>query len=75
MAAGRSRTSWIFVWPTTEALMTARDIAGFMKVQQKWGLQAVPDYADEATRLSRMLTTFSLTGTTPAVQQAARLVA
>ena len=63
-----NRRSW-------EALMTARDIAGFMKVQQEWGLQAVPDYADEATRLSRLLTTFSLTGTTPAVQQAARLVA
>jgi hypothetical protein len=57
------------------ALMTARDIAGVMKVQQEWGLKAAADYTQEATRLTRLFTTLSLTGTTPAVQEAAKLVA
>ena len=55
--------------------MTARDIPGVIKVQQEWGLQAATDYTQEAVRLARLLTTLSLTGTTPAVQDAARLVA
>ncbi len=55
--------------------MTARDIPGVIKVQQEWALQAATDYAQEAVRLTRLLTTLSLTGTTPAVQDAARLVA
>ena len=55
--------------------MTARDIPGVIKVQQEWGLQAATDYTQEAVRLTRLLTTLSLTGTTPAVQDAARLVA
>jgi hypothetical protein len=63
-----NRRSW-------ETLMTARDIPGVIKVQQEWGLQAATDYAQEAVRLTRLLTTLSLTGTTPAVQDAARLVA
>lgn len=57
------------------ALMEARDIVGVMKVQQEWGLKAAADYAQEATRLTRLFTTLSLTGTTPAVQEAAKLVA
>ena len=63
-----NRRSW-------ETLMTARDIPGVIKVQQEWSLQAATDYAQEAVRLTRLLTTLSLTGTTPAVQDAARLVA
>ena len=39
------------------------------------GLQAATDIPQEAVRLTRLLTTLSLTGTTPAVQDAARLVA
>jgi hypothetical protein len=64
----QNRRSW-------EALMATRDVAGLMKVQQEWALQAATDYAREATRLARLLTTISLTGTTPAVQEAAKLVA
>jgi hypothetical protein len=60
----QNRRSW-------EALMAARDIPGFMKVQQEWGLQAVTDYTREAARLTRLLTSLSLTGTTPAVQEVA----
>src|SRR5262245_42433568 len=60
---------------TWEALMSARDVAAVVKVQQEWSLQAATDYAQEAVRLTRLLTTLSLTGTTPAVQEAARLVA
>jgi len=63
-----NRRSW-------EALMSARDVAGMMRVQQEWGLRAATDYTREATRLAKFLTTVSLTGTTPAVQEAARLVA
>jgi len=58
-----------------EALMTARDIPGVIKAQQEWGLRAAADYTQEAVRLTRLLTTLSLTGTTPAVQDVAKLVA
>ena len=58
-----------------EALMATRDIPGFVKVQQEWGLQAATDYAREAARLTRLLTSLSLTGTTPDVQEAANLIA
>ena len=58
-----------------DALMAARDVAGVMRVQQEWGLQAATDYTREARRLTQLFTTLSLTGTTPAVQDAARLVA
>ena len=63
-----NRRSW-------EALMTARDISGVLEGQQAWGLQAATDYTQEAARLTRLVTTLSLTGTTPAVQDAAGLVA
>jgi len=63
-----NRRSW-------EALMTARDIPGVLKGQQEWGLQAASDYTQEAARLTRLVTALSLTGTTPAVQDAAGLVA
>jgi hypothetical protein len=63
-----NRRSW-------EALTSSRDVAGMMKVQQQWGLQAVTDYTREATRLAQLLTTLSLTGTTPAVQDTTKIVA
>jgi hypothetical protein len=63
-----NRRSW-------QALTSARDVADMMKVQQEWGLQAASDYTREAARLTRLLTTLSLTGTTPAVQDAARILA
>jgi hypothetical protein len=63
-----NRRSW-------EALTSSRDVAGMMKVQQEWGLQAATDYTREAARLARLLTTLSLTGTTPAVQETTRIVA
>jgi hypothetical protein len=62
------RRSW-------EALMSTRDVAGMLKVQQEWGLQAAADYTRGALRLARLLTTLSLTGTTPTVQEAASIVA
>jgi hypothetical protein len=63
-----NRRSW-------EALTSSRDVAGMMKVQQEWGLQAATDYTREATRLAQLLTTLSLTGTTPAVQETTKIVA
>src|SRR5262245_28552052 len=63
-----NRRSW-------EALTSARNVADIMKVQQEWGLQAAADYTREATRLAHFLTALSLTGTTPAVQDTARIVA
>jgi hypothetical protein len=60
---------------TWEALMASRDLMSAFKVQQEWGLQAANDYTQEATRLARLVTSLSLTGTTPAVQEAATLVA
>jgi len=60
---------------SVEALMSARDVAGIAKVQHEWGLRAATDYTEEATRLARLFTSLSLTGTTPAVQEAASLVA
>jgi hypothetical protein len=60
---------------TWAALLSSRDLACVMKVQQEWGLQAATDYSREATRLARLVTTLSLTGTTPAVQSSAALIA
>lgn len=57
-----------------QALMSARDIGDVLKVQQAWALQAATDYTNEATRLTRLFTTLSLTGTTPEVQRVATLV-
>ena len=57
------------------ALLSSRDLADVMKVQQEWGLRAATDYTREATRVARLVTTLSLTGTTPAVQSAAALMA
>lgn len=58
-----------------EASMVARDTAGIMEVQQEWSLQAATDYTQEASRLTHLLATLSMTGTTPAVQETAKLVA
>lgn len=63
-----NRQSW-------NALLSARDAAAVAKVQQEWGRQAASDYTAEATRLVRLVTALSLTGTTPEVQSAATLVA
>lgn len=57
------------------AFMSSRDFPDALKIQQEWALQAATDYAHEATRLTRLLTTLSLTGTTPEVQESAALVA
>jgi hypothetical protein len=56
---------------TWEALLTSRDVAGALKIQQDWAVQAANDYSEEATRLARLVTSLSLTGTTPAVHKAA----
>ncbi len=58
-------------WTT---LLSSRDVAGAMKTQQEWALKTATDYAREATRLAHLVTTLSLTGTTPAVQSAAALM-
>lgn len=58
-----------------EALMSTRDVAGALKIQQDWAVQAANDYTEEATRLSRLVTSLSLTGTTPEVQEAAMVIA
>ena len=42
-----------------------------LKAQQQWGVQAATDYTEEASRLARLVTSISLTGTTPDVQDAA----
>ncbi len=60
---------------TWEALVASRDLAGALKAQQEWAVQAASDYTEEATRLARLVTSLSLTGTTPAVQEAATVVA
>ncbi len=60
---------------TWEALMSTRDVAQALKIQQDWATQAASDYTEEATRLARLATSLSLTGTTPDVQTAATLVA
>ncbi|GEP55088.1 hypothetical protein [Reyranella soli] len=60
---------------TWGALMSSRDVADALKIQQDWAAQAANDYTEEATRLARLVTSLSLTGTTPDVQQAATLVA
>ena len=38
------------------------------------GMQAATDYTEEASRLARLVTSVSLTGTTPEVQDAATLL-
>ncbi len=56
---------------TWEALMSTRDVAGALKIQQDWAVQAANDYTEEATRLAQLVTSLSLTGTTPAVHETA----
>lgn len=58
-----------------DAFLASRDFAGVMKAQQEWAQQAASDYTQEATRLTRLITSLSLTGTTPAVHDSAALVA
>ena len=60
---------------TLEALMATRDLAALLQLQQQWGVRMAADYMNEAGRLTGLLTTLSLTGTTPDVQEAAALVA
>jgi hypothetical protein len=60
---------------TWEALMSSRDVADAVKIQGDWAVQAATDYTEEATRLARLATSLSLTGTTPEVQEAATIVA
>lgn len=57
-----------------QALSAARDVADLVKAQQDWSLTAAADYAEEARRMRALATTLSLTGTTPAVQESARLL-
>ena len=57
------------------ALLSSRDAAEAIKAQQEWALKTAADYADEANRLACLLTTLSLTGTTPAVQGTAAIMA
>ncbi len=63
-----NRRSW-------DALMSSRDVASALKVQQDWALQAANDYSDEAARLAQLATSLSLTGTTPAVHETATVIA
>lgn len=60
---------------TLETLMATRDLAALLQVQHQWGLRMAADYMNEAGRLTGLLTTLSLTGTTPDVQETATLVA
>ena len=57
-----------------QALISARDMADVVRIQQEWALQAATDYTEEVTRLTQLFTTLSLTGTTPEVQQSATLI-
>ena len=57
------------------AFMSSRDVADALKVQQQWAQQAATDYTQEAARLAQLVTTLSLTGTTPDVQESAALIA
>lgn len=62
-----NRKSWA-------AALETHDLAGLMQVQGEWGLKAATDYGNETMRLARIAMALSLTGTTPAVQNAARIV-
>lgn len=55
------------------ALLSSRGLADVVRIQQEWGLRAATDYTKEATRLTQLLTSLSLTGTTPAVQETANI--
>lgn len=57
------------------ALLSSRDLASVLKVQQEWGLQAATDYTREATRLASIGTSLSLTGVTPTVHETANIIA
>jgi hypothetical protein len=57
-----------------QAATAVRDVADLVRVQQDWSLKAAADYAEAARRMRQLATTLSLTGTTPAVQQSARLL-
>ena len=59
---------------TWTALLSSTDLGSALKIQQQWGLQAASDYTEEATRIARLVTSVSLTGTTPEVQDAATLL-
>lgn len=57
-----------------QAVAAARDVAGLVEAQHDWSVKAAADYTEEARRMRQLVTTLSLTGTTPAVQESARLL-
>lgn len=59
---------------TWATLLSSQDLGSVLKTQQQWGLQAASDYTQEATRIARLVTSLSLTGTTPQVQSTAELL-
>jgi hypothetical protein len=58
---------------TWAAFLSSRDLASLAKVQQEWSRQVATDYTREATRLARLATSLSLTGTTPSVHATANI--
>jgi hypothetical protein len=60
---------------TWDTFVSSRDVAGALKIQQDWAFQVASDYTQEVMRLTRLFTTLSLTGRTPAVLESANLLA
>lgn len=56
------------------ALTAARDVSGVLRAQQEWGMQAAADYFNGTARLAQLLTSLTLTGASPGVQPANRLL-
>lgn len=56
------------------ALLSARDPASAWQAQGAWGVRAVEDYAEEANRLARLITSVTVCGATPEAQQTTQLL-
>lgn len=55
-------------------LLSARDIASAWQAHGAWSIRAVEDYSKEASRLSQLVTSVTLSGATPEAQQTTQLL-
>ncbi len=59
---------------TCLTLLSARDPASAWQAHGAWGVRALEDYAQEANRLARLVTSVTVSGATPEAQQTTQLL-
>ena len=59
---------------TCLTLLSARDPASAWQAHGAWGVRALEDYAEEANRLARLVTSVTVSGATPEAQHTPQLL-